>query len=279
MNRIEPKVPAHFGVMVLVAAAMEAESRETLGQRLVVGHHHTAVAETAQVLRRIEGEATDVADASGAPSALVAGADRLGRVLDDRDAESAGGVQQGFELDAASEQVNRDDRLGSVGDGGDGLGRVDVVRTRFDVHEDRPGAEAPDDPGGREERVGGRDHLAAGACVERHQGDEQRVSPRGDAHAEPDRGQPGEFALEGFDLGPEDEALGFEHARDGGLNLGFNRGVLRAQVQQRYLHSGAPSVGASLGRRITQGSHKHRKLTKPAAAACLGFKAGRGVSN
>ena len=62
-------------------------------------------------------------------------------------------------------------------------GRIEVERRGIDVAEERPRTEPRDDACGREERERRRDDLVAGADVERHQREQQRIGARRQAEA------------------------------------------------------------------------------------------------
>ena len=189
----------------------------------------------AEVLAREEREAADRAQAADRV-AVIAGADRLRRVLDDRDAARLRRLDDRRHVGRLAEQVHRHDRLGPRRDGRDRRVDVDVERVGIDVDQHRRRADAHDAAGGGEERIGRRDDLVAGADVERHQRREQRVGARRQAdrvrHAEV-RAQ---LALEAFDFRAADEALAVADARDGVEQRLAKRRVLRLEVEQRDGH-------------------------------------------
>ena len=97
-----------------------------------------------------------------------------------------------------------------------------------------PGAR--DGAGGGEERERAGDDLIAGADLERHEREQQRIGARGDADAVAALAVGGDGRLELLDRGPEDEVLARTDLRDRGLDLRLQRLVLRLQIQQRHLH-------------------------------------------
>src|SRR5207253_11388946 len=80
LDGIEPRVEADLVVVVLGLHAVDAGSGQLATEHRVVGRHESAVAETAQVLGRVEAEGRRLAEAAGAASP-VGGADGLGRVF------------------------------------------------------------------------------------------------------------------------------------------------------------------------------------------------------
>ena len=83
LQLVEPKVAADQRVVVLRLAAVHAQDAHALVQPAVVADAHAGVAECAEILRREERQAADVADAAGPPAVRQRGADRLRGILDD----------------------------------------------------------------------------------------------------------------------------------------------------------------------------------------------------
>ena len=110
-------------------------------------------------------------------------------------------------------------------------GRIEVERRGIDVAEERPRTEARDDTGRREERERRRDDLVAGADVERHQRQQQRIGARRQAEAVLRLRVLGDLRLELGDAGPEDEALLVANLADRRLDLGAQRRVLALQIE------------------------------------------------
>ncbi len=77
-----------------------------------------------------------------------------------------------------------------------------------------------------------------GPNVERHQRQQQGVGTGGDADAKCALAVGSDVLLKLRDLSPENESLAGADLFDGRQRLGLERGVLRLQVQQRYLHRG-----------------------------------------
>ncbi len=134
--------------------------------------------------------------------------------------------------------MHRHDRLGARRDRRDRGGRIDVERVGLDVDEHRLRADPGDAAGGREERIGARDHLVAGPDVQRHQRREHRVGAGRQADGVRRVQVRFQLALEAFDLGPHDEALAVAdsgHRLEQGLP---QRRVLCLEVEQRDGHKG-----------------------------------------
>ena len=127
-----------------------------------------------------------------AGAAAVAGAERAGGVLDQRQ------VGQLLEARGPAEQVHRHDRLRPRRDLD--LRGVDVVRRRVDVDEDGRGAGERNDVRGRGKRVGGDDHLVARPDPEREHGEVERGGARRDRDGVLDLAGGGEAGLELGDL-------------------------------------------------------------------------------
>ena len=88
LDRVEPGVDPDAGADIAVAPAVFADLAQRGRQRRVVCRGHAGIAERAEVLRRIEAEAGDVADAAGRPAAIER-AVALRAILDDPQARAA----------------------------------------------------------------------------------------------------------------------------------------------------------------------------------------------
>ena len=183
---------------------MDPEELELRSEVVARGRHEAAVADATEILRRIEAEAADVAEAAGAAS-VPGGEDRLGGVLDHRDAGAVGDRHERIDVGGAAEEMNGDDRLRAPADLPLHVGRADEVGVGIDVGEDRHGAETRHGAGRREEGVARQDHLIAGLDVEGHQGEEEAVGAGGAADGVRHAQQPRQFGLEIGDVGAEDE--------------------------------------------------------------------------
>jgi hypothetical protein len=114
-------------------------------QRFVIGHAHSAVAHSAEILAWEETEAPDGADASGlAP--FVRGRNRLRGVLDNVQAVTPRDVHDGIHLRHLAEQVYRHDRPRAFGHRAFDQVRVDVVRPWVNIEQDRLGPDGEMQP-------------------------------------------------------------------------------------------------------------------------------------
>ena len=151
--------------------AVVAELAERIGELRLVGRDGPALAR-GDDLARVERQAAHQAERS-ARRIPVAGAERAGGVLDEDDILGNGRLQL-LPLDRAPEEVDGEHglrpRRHRVGDAGD----VDVERVGIDIDEDGAGSAELDDVRRRRERVGGNDHLVAGADAERQHRQVQR---------------------------------------------------------------------------------------------------------
>ena len=171
---------------------------------------------------------------------------RLRRVLDHRQAERAE-VGRG-----AAEEVHRHDRLRLVRDLALDLRRIEVQRRRVDVGENRCRAAPGDRLGGRVERERRADHLVAGADVHPVEHEDDRVGAVGAADRLLDAELGRSLALEGLDLGAEDELPGVERARERVLQLRDQRRVLRLDIDVGDRHQPDCIVAVRLRRRTSQ---------------------------
>ena len=213
---------------------MEAQPAHRLRHRLVHAGDQPAVAEREEVLRREEAERR--ADAGRRDTGRP---ERLGRVLEERDAERGElGKRSG-----SSEEVHRDDDLRALRDPGGDVLRVDVERRGIDVGEDGRRPHAGDRLGRGVERERRADHLVAAPDPHRLEREDERVGPVGHAERARNAEIRGGLALERLHLGPEDEATRLEDLGEPLLELRDERRVLRLDVDER--DHDRPSVPAS----------------------------------
>jgi hypothetical protein len=130
LERVEAGVHADLVVLVAAGSSRARAAGQPVGERVVVGGDQAAVAGGAEVLGRVEAPAAATRPRpTGAAPAGVAGADRLGGVLDQRHAALAGEGEQRVEIGGAAVEVHRQDRAqarAAVG-GGARRNRIEAV--------------------------------------------------------------------------------------------------------------------------------------------------------
>ena len=229
---VEPRVDRPFGTVVACLQAEVAQNAQPGCELLVVGGDDAAVAACVECLERMEAEAAEGADRADL-LAVELGQDRLRRVFHDRELVLRRDGEDAFHVRGAAREMHRHDGLRARRDRSFDLVRIDVVGC-IDVDEHRHSAGQTNARRRCDEGVGRRDHLIARADVERAQRELQRVGPvaatDGVAHADQRR----EALFERLHRPAEDEVTAFEHALDGGQDLGFQRRVLRRQVDVGY---------------------------------------------
>ena len=230
---VEPRTPA-------VAAALVAQALQQLPLLLRVREHDAALAGR-ELLVRVEAESSgDAVPSDGAT--LVLGAERLGRVLDQREPVPLADRADLVELARVAEHVDRDDRLRPLGDRRLERGRVDVERARIDVHE-HGGRSLEDEAVGRgHEGDRRRDRLVARPEA----GDaRQEMQARGRAR---DGGRVGradplrDHLLEALDRRPEREPAGTKHLEDELLLP-----LVQQRTRERYLADAGAQASAGVG--------------------------------
>src|SRR5512139_2869134 len=95
-------------MVVFAALAMISQHPHGLRKLIVAGHHGAGIAESAQVLSRVEAEASGDAHAAG-PSALVKCAMGLAGILDYRQLVLAGDLQNRVHVSRLAVKVDGDD--------------------------------------------------------------------------------------------------------------------------------------------------------------------------
>lgn len=227
LQGVEAAIHAHADVVVAAVLAVAGDLPDDLGELVVVGEDGTAVAVAAQRLAREEAGAGDGAEVAR-HAALVAGAEALRGVFDDRDAVFGGDGVDGVEVGALAVQAHRDDGAGLGRDGGFEQRRVEVVGARVDIDIHRLGAEHGDGFGGGDVGEARSDDLVAVGHADRHLGDLQGVGAVGAGDAVLGADEGGELFFQLGHFGAEDvlavaqdgfDAL-FELRADAALLLG-----------------------------------------------------------
>jgi hypothetical protein len=237
LQRVEAAVdPDH--VVDPLDPAVGPEPSDASGPLLRGAQHHAAVTPSAEVLRRVKRQASEVAEG---PCRLSAprGVDGLGDVLDDRPSALARLRDDGLDARHAAEQVDREHGARARrGDALDALG-VEVEPVRLEVDEARDGTGPRDRPGGREIRERRGDDLVPGADPCGDEREVERITAVRDADGRRDADSRGHGLLERANLVAEDEPLVPCHPLDRGLDARTDGGMLRVQVDERdRLHDG-----------------------------------------
>jgi hypothetical protein len=158
----------------LVVIAAVPDSRQ---QASIPAEHHPAFPGR-QELRRIEGEHADDADRTDG-TASIAGAECLGAVLDEGNAQ----IEQGVQVGRESEQMRDDDRPGAFGEPPPHICRVEGVVAGIDVGQPRSRAHILDRMQRGNTHVAGQNDLVPGLDPqgEQRQMERRRSGTHGDA--------------------------------------------------------------------------------------------------
>jgi hypothetical protein len=239
--------PAHVGRAPLVALGVDALL--VLGR---TGGEHAALA-GGQLLVRVEAERGGMAAAADRDPVGVDGAERLARVLDDRQPVP---LERGY-VRRIAEDVHRQQGFRAGGDGGGGGLRIEIESARVDVDEHRPRPLVEDRVRGRDERKRRRDHLIAVGDADGTQREVQRRGAGGDRGGVTCADALGECLLERRDARAEGEMPRAEHLDDGGL-------LLRTEDRSRERdHARRDAVAAGRLSGLTT-----RTGPRPGCAAC-----------
>jgi hypothetical protein len=217
LHLIEPAVHAHLAVMVTVRLPAVSDALQAGGERRVAGRNRAAVAERAQVLRRVETVGGRRADRSDRTT-LARGQVRLAAVLDDREATGVGDGHDRAHVRGLAVEVHGKDRRGSRSDRGLDRRRADREAARIDVGEDRPRPRHHARKGRVGRRHRRRDYFVAGPDAEAAQDDRDRVGARADADRVGGAAGRGELLLERLDLRAQHVPAAIDDAPDGGVD-------------------------------------------------------------
>jgi hypothetical protein len=243
LHGIQAEVPADNAVQVSLLSAVVAEEPQALGQGLIVGDHHAAVAYSPEVLGRVEAEAAHHAHAARRANIPIDRADRLGGVLDNGDPYMPAELQDAPMLAHWPKRwigMTAFTRRWSVGSSPahafsrpSGL-MLDLTGSMPTKHGDR--TQAHRHAGRREEGVRRPEDPVPGVHAEGHQGRQERVRSGGHPDAVPHSDVVRDRLLEGCHLGSQGELLALQDAVDGLAYLLSDRGVLRLEIGRRDAH-------------------------------------------
>ena len=211
LERVEAAVPPTAHRVVLGLLSVVPQEPGALGGRWVGRRHGAAVAEGAEVLRRVEAEGGRVGDRAGTRSAVL-GADRLGSILDHLEIVRAGKREDPIEIRALAVEVDGEDRPRPLGQQRLEILGIERVGRLVDVREHGPRAGRLDARDRGDAGVRGRDHLVPLTDTDGLQRDRDRVGPGRDADSMSRPAVVGERALERLDRIAEDELAPVEHA-------------------------------------------------------------------
>ena len=164
--------------------------------------------------------------------AMPGGAERLRRVLDDRQVE----LSELRDRRRATEEMDGHDRARALGHAPRDVVRVEVQRRRVDVGEHGCRAATRDRLRGRVEGERRADHLVPRPDPERVEDEDERVGAVRDADRPPHAEVVGRFLLERVEVGAADELASLEDLVELRAERVHERRVLRLDVNQRDRH-------------------------------------------
>src|SRR5206468_12924617 len=90
---------------------MDAQHSQSLGQLLIIGDNHAAIPKSPKVLAGEKRKTAQGASRSARSALVIPRANRLGGILDHSNAALCGNLQNGIQVKAAAEQMDRQDGL------------------------------------------------------------------------------------------------------------------------------------------------------------------------
>ncbi len=143
LHRVEPRVRADVGVLVLRLSAVVAHGADAGGDLGVVREHRSGVAVGTKVLARVEARPSGTTPLAAVASVATCSLG-LGGVFDQRNTGFAESTLETFERGDLAEQVDRQDGPRRITDRVDRLVDVDQLRRRIAVDEAQPASGAHD---------------------------------------------------------------------------------------------------------------------------------------
>jgi len=189
-----------------------AEPEAGIGETVVAGHDRAALARR-DVLRRVEGEAGDLAPAPDGKTAID-GAEGVAGILE-QEAIRAESRAQGVDRRDMPRIMDDDRAAGPVSEAAREILGIQHEGLRVDVDEDRTRAGEQHRIGRREERERGHEHLVPRPDAERLERDLQGRGPARDRDRPMRARRRPQPRLEGPDHRALGQASGSQHLRDG----------------------------------------------------------------
>src|SRR5262245_53469910 len=174
VQAVEAAADAFHLVDILVESPVIGPHPDSANQIFVLTHDRSRITVRAEVLAWIKTEARRMSEGTRALSAPCR-AVCLGGVLDHFQMVPASDLENRIHVAGLAVEMHGKDGARPRGNGGFDLFGIDHERVFLDVDEDGLGTSRGNSFRGRNERVGGRDHLVPGAEAERMQCQAQRV--------------------------------------------------------------------------------------------------------
>ena len=218
MEGVQAEIATDHAVIILRLHPVIAQGTGFRGERIVVRHEQTAIAEATEILGREETVAAEVTDGSHA-AAFVARPDGLRGILDHKQAMLFSQSHDSIHVSTLAKKMHWNDGLRPLGHFGPGVVHVDVEGRGMDVYEHwrRPGA-------GHaacrcEECERRTEHFISGADLQGHQREKDGVRAGGNADRMFRLHQLTDLLFECAHLGAHDEVARLEHALEGRRKL------------------------------------------------------------
>ena len=212
LELVQARVQPRLAERECPALAVAPEPAEPRGERTVTGRHHASIPVGAEVLRRVEAEAREAPERTGAATA-VARAVCLGGILDHRNAGCEAADRR--HVGALPVEMHRDHRARPPAERPLERGGRQGVGRGLDVGEDGARPHRGDGHRGRRGAERRHHHLVPRPHVERPQRQLERGGGRARADHVPDPEVAGELRFEARDLLVEDVATTLEDAAHG----------------------------------------------------------------
>ena len=236
---VVPRAGLAVALPGVVAHAVERQGLDARRDRGVVGDRGTAFA-GGEVLGGVEGEHRDVRDRAHRTPAQRR-AQRVGGVLDHRDAPRARERSQRVEIGGVPSEVHRQQRAGARRDRGLDRARVQAQRVALDVHQHRPGAHVLDRAHARGEGPGRGHHLVARPHAVGEQRQVEAAGGVGERHAVAGAGQRRDPLAQFERLGPGGDPARFQRLEHQLLLARAERGA--RDREEVLAHRGAAAGG------------------------------------
>ncbi|OPZ76002.1 MAG: hypothetical protein BWY77_02004 [bacterium ADurb.Bin431] len=222
-------------MIIALELTIVAQQDDLPGPLVVIGDHHTAVAEGAEIFAGIKTEAAIGAEGARL-AALILRAVGLAGILNHRQVVAPGDGHHLVHAAAVAVEMDRDDRPRARADLFlDEIG-IDAEGEGIDVDQHRRGPGEGDRREGRNGGVGDGDHFIARLHSAGDQGEVEGFGARAhtDGMAHPEMS--GKGLLEGAQLPAQNEPAAGQDPADSSVDLLFHPQIVSGQIAKWYLH-------------------------------------------
>lgn len=244
LERVEPRIDPTDLIHIFLSGSVIAERPHTLRYSRIVGSDGARIAERSEILSGVKAPGDGVAVTSDALP-FVSRAMSLRGILDQPQSMPTRNLQQGIQVGRLTVKMCWKDDLGSRRDGGFGPLGIEIMGAGIRLDRNRrPPCQGHREPGG-DIAVARYDHFVPRTHIQGSKDQVQSIEAVSNSDTMVASDIFLEFGLERFNLRPEDEPAGIDHAPDCGVHLAANVPVKGSQIEEPNAHAACPRVASA----------------------------------